>query len=106
MAMLAIVEPEACEPDAARTIENQIVGAVERLAVARVVECREVARAQVDALDRAAAIDGRRPRRQVRVARLPLPCTAVVTDIDRAVRADRRAVRSASELRDRRAPPV
>src|SRR5258705_5633856 len=69
---------EAGKPEAALGVEHDVVRAVERLAVAGIVERREAPGFQVDPLDRSAVIFGGWRARPMRLARQPPPTDPVV----------------------------
>src|SRR5262249_42836777 len=88
------------EPEAARVVEDEVVGPDEVVAVARRVQHGHVTRREIDAFDAAAgvvlgqvAVGDREPAHVVR------PVAAAVAHVHRAVGADGEPVRAAAVLR-------
>src|SRR5688500_3111425 len=90
------------EPEAAGFVEDEVVGADQPPAVAAVVDGLEAAGGEVEALDRAALMAGRRgPRKGEPHLLVPGEGAAVVRDPQRSVRADGGAVGAAAGLDER-----
>ena len=89
------------EVEAAVAVEHEVVGRAQRAPVAFLVEHLDLARAEVDALDAAAAVVARRLARHRQPVHLEVVERGpVVAHVELAVRPDRGAVRPAAGLGD------
>src|SRR5207248_1971831 len=98
----ALADAVVGEPEAAGAVEHDVVRRAQRMPVALLVERRDFAAAEIDALDRAVSgvRGGRWPGEREAHHLHELEAAAVVADVGGAVGADGRAVRSAAALGD------
>src|SRR5262249_54573562 len=102
LAQLAVIG----EPEAAGRVEDDVVRAAERPAVAGGVDVLDLAGVEIDPLDPTARVVVRLVARDGETGEIVPLEAAVVADVDLAVGADRRAVRSAARPRDDARPAV
>lgn len=98
---------EVAEPESSGAVEHKVVGSAQRHRIGRGVERRDGCRAEVDALDRSAAIAGRQAEPHFALAADHLAREpAVVGDVACPIGADRCAIGSAAGRRHQGGQPI
>src|SRR5262249_38086176 len=94
------------EPEIAGLVEDEVVGSTQLELADLVIDALDPARPEINPLDPARDIIGRRGRRNEKAVALDMHRAAIVADIDRAIRPDCRAVRPAADVGDDFRPTV